>query len=154
MGFLVDARSIIFNFRRKKSGKAKSIGVSNFRVRDLQKLMSCSELPVINQIEYHPFLYSVTEEVVEFCSFLRLYSSRKLSTHFHFFLRRCETRYQACSLLRNGTYHSILRRFDEIQRGAGKHHKICLGTKRSRSSNTSNPTEVGFSTRFHGRNDF
>jgi len=70
MGFLVDARSIIFNFRRKKSGKAKSIGVSNFRVRDLQKLMSCSELPVINQIEYHPFLYSVTEEVVEFCSFL------------------------------------------------------------------------------------
>jgi len=36
--------------------------------------MSCSELPVINQIEYHPFLYSVTEEVVEFCSFLRLSS--------------------------------------------------------------------------------
>ncbi|GAA6006433.1 hypothetical protein JCM11491_004956 [Sporobolomyces phaffii] len=54
----------------KKSGKAKSIGVSNFRVRDLQKLIDSKpeELPVVDQIEYHPYLYEVTEHVVQFCA--------------------------------------------------------------------------------------
>ncbi|GAA6006431.1 hypothetical protein JCM11491_004955 [Sporobolomyces phaffii] len=54
----------------KKSGKAKSIGVSNFRVRDLQKIIDSKpdELPVINQIEFHPFVYEASEELYQFCS--------------------------------------------------------------------------------------
>ncbi|GAA5835143.1 hypothetical protein JCM3766R1_006882 [Sporobolomyces carnicolor] len=54
----------------KKSGKAKSIGVSNFRVRDLQKLIDSKpeELPSINQIEYHPFVYEASEELYQFCT--------------------------------------------------------------------------------------
>lgn len=53
----------------KESGKAKNIGVSNFRQRDLQKIIDSSpkELPAINQIEYHPFLYKELEEVERFC---------------------------------------------------------------------------------------
>ncbi|GAA5873309.1 hypothetical protein JCM16303_001088 [Sporobolomyces ruberrimus] len=53
----------------RDEGKTRSVGVSNFRIRDLQKLIDANlELPVINQIEYHPFLYETTEEVVQFCA--------------------------------------------------------------------------------------
>ncbi|GAA5947297.1 hypothetical protein JCM3765_001613 [Sporobolomyces pararoseus] len=55
----------------KKSGKAKSIGVSNFRVRDLERVITASgspeNYPVVNQIEFHPFVYEASEELVEFC---------------------------------------------------------------------------------------
>ncbi|GAA5947299.1 hypothetical protein JCM3765_001614 [Sporobolomyces pararoseus] len=55
----------------KKSGKARSIGVSNFRLRDLEKLKRAfpnpEDWPAVNQIEYHPFLYETTEHVVEYC---------------------------------------------------------------------------------------
>ncbi|GAA5900272.1 aldo/keto reductase [Sporobolomyces salmoneus] len=53
----------------KKSGKAKAIGVSNWRIQDLQKIIDSNpeELPAINQIEYHPFLYEESEPVVQFC---------------------------------------------------------------------------------------
>lgn len=53
----------------KEAGKAKSIGVSNFRVRDLQKIIDSKpkELPVINQIEFHPFVYEASEELYQFC---------------------------------------------------------------------------------------
>jgi len=41
-----------------KSGKAKAVGVSNFRAKDLEGLVSLPGLvkPAINQIEYHPYL--------------------------------------------------------------------------------------------------
>lgn len=56
----------------KESGKAKSIGVSNFRVRDLQKLIDSNpkELPAINQIEFHPFVYEASQELYDFCECL------------------------------------------------------------------------------------
>ena len=62
----------------KKSGKAKSIGVSNFRVRDLQKLIDSKpeELPSINQIEYHPFVYEASEELYQFCELVRDFACR------------------------------------------------------------------------------
>lgn len=49
-----------------KAGKIKNIGVSNFQVKHLQMVMDAGTVkPVINQIEYHPFL---TQEVVkDFC---------------------------------------------------------------------------------------
>jgi 2,5-diketo-D-gluconate reductase A len=44
--------------RIKSEGGARSIGVSNFRVPDLEKLLAAdlAEQPTINQIELHPYL--------------------------------------------------------------------------------------------------
>ncbi|GAA5978442.1 hypothetical protein JCM5350_001169 [Sporobolomyces pararoseus] len=56
----------------KKSGKAKSIGVSNFRIRDLRRVLDASgstpeNYPAVNQIEFHPFVYQASEELLQFC---------------------------------------------------------------------------------------
>ena len=41
----------------QKSGRARSIGVSNFNVTALQALLSIATIkPVINQVEFHPYL--------------------------------------------------------------------------------------------------
>lgn len=51
-----------------KDGKAKNIGVSNFSVNDLQRLMSTAEvIPQVNQIEYNAFLLNQTPGIVKFC---------------------------------------------------------------------------------------
>jgi len=48
------------------SGKAKSIGVSNYTVRHLEELLSETDVvPVVNQVELHVFLQQ--PELVEFC---------------------------------------------------------------------------------------
>ncbi|GAA6052784.1 hypothetical protein JCM3770_003547 [Rhodotorula araucariae] len=54
----------------KDSGRAKSIGVSNYRLRDLEKLLAIPDLkhkPAVNQIEFHPFMYEAGEELYQFC---------------------------------------------------------------------------------------
>lgn len=49
-----------------ESGLAKSIGVSNFSVRDLELLSEvCSFTPAVNQIEYHPLF--VQDDIVAYC---------------------------------------------------------------------------------------
>lgn len=49
-----------------KAGKAKAIGVSNWTVEGLKKLLAFAEIkPQVNQIEIHPFLPNV--ELVKFC---------------------------------------------------------------------------------------
>ncbi|GAA5901587.1 hypothetical protein JCM5296_003326 [Sporobolomyces johnsonii] len=52
----------------KDEGLAKSIGVSNFRVRDLQKILDSNPKykPAVNQIEFHPFMYEAGEELYQF----------------------------------------------------------------------------------------
>jgi diketogulonate reductase-like aldo/keto reductase len=40
----------------KDSGKARSIGVSNYLPEHLEHLLDAKHPPVINQIEYHPYL--------------------------------------------------------------------------------------------------
>ncbi|GAA5926976.1 hypothetical protein JCM10213_005539 [Rhodosporidiobolus nylandii] len=53
----------------KDSGRAKSIGVSNFRVRDLEKILAIPDLkhkPSVNQIEFHPFMYEAGEELYQY----------------------------------------------------------------------------------------
>src|SRR5918911_1340424 len=41
----------------KRSGQARSIGVSNFQVAHLERLLAESEVvPAVNQIELHPYL--------------------------------------------------------------------------------------------------
>lgn len=47
-------------------GKAHAIGVSNFHIHHLQNLMNnCDIYPMINQIEFHPFLFQ--PELFRFC---------------------------------------------------------------------------------------
>lgn len=49
-----------------KSGKARSIGVSNWTIDGLKKLLAFAEVkPTVNQIEIHPFLPNT--ELVDFC---------------------------------------------------------------------------------------
>ena len=49
-----------------KEGKCKAIGVSNYTVRHLKELLEVCEIkPVINQVEFHPFLFQ--KELMEYC---------------------------------------------------------------------------------------
>jgi methylglyoxal/glyoxal reductase len=49
-----------------ESGRAKSIGVSNFTIRHMKELLNYSEIvPVVNQVEFSPFLYQ--KELLDFC---------------------------------------------------------------------------------------
>jgi 2,5-diketo-D-gluconate reductase A len=51
-----------------KSGRAKSIGVSNFVVHHLEELMQYANvLPAVDQIELHPFVYEEQRPIVEAC---------------------------------------------------------------------------------------
>ncbi|KAM6945972.1 aldo-keto reductase family 1 member B1 [Aplochiton taeniatus] len=50
----------------KASGKVKSIGVSNFNILQLERLLSVAKVPpAVNQVELHPYL--VQSDLVEFC---------------------------------------------------------------------------------------
>ncbi len=51
----------------KKEGLCRSIGVSNFTIRHLEELMKNTGItPVVNQVEFHPFLYQ--RELLDFCT--------------------------------------------------------------------------------------
>lgn len=48
------------------AGKARSIGVSNWTISDLEKLLKYAKIkPAINQVEIHPFLPN--DELVQYC---------------------------------------------------------------------------------------
>uniref|UniRef100_A0A3B4TJ61 Zgc:56622 n=1 Tax=Seriola dumerili TaxID=41447 RepID=A0A3B4TJ61_SERDU len=48
------------------SGKVKSIGVSNFNILQLERLLAlCRVPPAVNQVELHPYL--VQTDMIEFC---------------------------------------------------------------------------------------
>jgi diketogulonate reductase-like aldo/keto reductase len=52
----------------KASGRVKSIGVSNYHIAHLEEIVqSSSELPSVNQIEFHPFMYKEQAGVLDFC---------------------------------------------------------------------------------------
>jgi len=49
-----------------KKGLVKSIGVSNFGIKDLEEIIqNCSIKPVVNQVEVHPYL--TQDKLIEFC---------------------------------------------------------------------------------------
>jgi diketogulonate reductase-like aldo/keto reductase len=51
----------------RKRGITRAIGVSNYTVAHLKELMAQSdEVPVVNQVEFNPFLYQ--RELLEFCT--------------------------------------------------------------------------------------
>lgn len=50
-----------------EAGKAKNIGVSNFRVQDLERILKIAKIkPQVNQIEFHAFLQNQTPGIVKF----------------------------------------------------------------------------------------
>jgi diketogulonate reductase-like aldo/keto reductase len=52
----------------RDEGLLKHIGVSNFEIRHLLELRNHSgEYPELNQIEFHPFIYSKQRNLLEFC---------------------------------------------------------------------------------------
>ncbi len=54
-----------------QGGRVKNIGVSNFMIPHLQELLAHSDsVPVVNQVEFHPFLYQ--RELLEFCQKQRI----------------------------------------------------------------------------------
>lgn len=51
----------------KKAGKAKSIGVSNFSVQDLQRILAiATEKPVVNQVEFSAYLQNQSSGIYKF----------------------------------------------------------------------------------------
>ncbi|KAM0749928.1 NADP-dependent D-sorbitol-6-phosphate dehydrogenase [Meredithblackwellia eburnea MCA 4105] len=51
----------------KDEGLIKSLGVSNFAVSDIQKILAVAKhRPTVNQIEFHPYLYKETERLYNF----------------------------------------------------------------------------------------
>ncbi|HEY9843260.1 MAG: aldo/keto reductase [Candidatus Sericytochromatia bacterium] len=49
-----------------REGRVRAIGVSNYTVRHLRELLAACEIaPMVNQVEFHPFLYQ--RELLEFC---------------------------------------------------------------------------------------
>jgi diketogulonate reductase-like aldo/keto reductase len=49
-----------------KDGKVNSIGVSNYSIGELQETIQNTDvIPTINQVEFHPFIYS--KELLQFC---------------------------------------------------------------------------------------
>ncbi|KAF9017764.1 Aldo/keto reductase [Hymenopellis radicata] len=53
----------------KREGLAKSIGVSNFRVPDLEDILETAAiLPAVNQIELHPYVYAAAKPIYDFCT--------------------------------------------------------------------------------------
>lgn len=48
------------------SGRAKSIGVSNYTIKHLEEMKEyANTMPVVNQVEFNPFLYQ--KELLEYC---------------------------------------------------------------------------------------
>jgi diketogulonate reductase-like aldo/keto reductase len=51
-----------------KQKQCRSIGVSNFTVAHMESLLSkCSVVPHVNQIEYHPLMWSDNQEIIDLC---------------------------------------------------------------------------------------
>lgn len=54
--------------RAKEAGKVKNIGVSNFNRQQLEMLRDAtSYMPVVNELEYHPWVPEETHELVKYC---------------------------------------------------------------------------------------
>ncbi|KAI1427546.1 aldo/keto reductase [Xylaria sp. FL1777] len=50
------------------SGQARSIGVSNFGVAELETILQTARIPpAVNQIEFHPYLQHAADGLLEFC---------------------------------------------------------------------------------------
>ncbi|TXT58755.1 MAG: 2,5-diketo-D-gluconate reductase A [Promethearchaeota archaeon] len=108
-----------------KEGKVKSIGVSNFTIDLLEEHLNKFDLkPVVNQVEFHPFLYQ--RQLLEYCRSknirLEAYAPLTRTEKFgHPILKNIAEKYGKSVpqiLLRWGLQHSII----EIPRSSSKTH--------------------------------
>lgn len=54
--------------KMKTDGLTRSIGVSNFTLEDLQKLLKTAVTkPAVNQIKFHPYNYASHKSLIEYC---------------------------------------------------------------------------------------
>lgn len=51
----------------RDAGGAKAIGVSNYAVHHLAELPTGEDGPVVNQIEFHPYVYAAQQDILEYC---------------------------------------------------------------------------------------
>ncbi|EKM82552.1 hypothetical protein AGABI1DRAFT_111158 [Agaricus bisporus var. burnettii JB137-S8] len=52
----------------KNEGLTKSIGVSNFKVEDLNEILPGAKIiPAVNQIEFHPYVLKAASPIIELC---------------------------------------------------------------------------------------
>ena len=49
------------------SGKSKAIGVSNYAQHHLQELETMAVQPVVNEIEFHPYIFNEQKAVMDYC---------------------------------------------------------------------------------------
>jgi diketogulonate reductase-like aldo/keto reductase len=108
-----------------EQGKTKSIGVSNFKKNHLKELLANAEItPVINQVEFTPFLYQ--KELLDFCiehkikieAYSPLTKAKKFNNPI---LREISKKYNktpAQILIRWGLEHNLI----EIPRSKNKKH--------------------------------
>lgn len=51
-----------------EEGKAKAVGVSNYTIRHLEELLGSGDLaPMVNQVEFHPFILTEQKDLLTFC---------------------------------------------------------------------------------------
>ncbi|KAF4814980.1 Aldose reductase A [Colletotrichum siamense] len=51
------------------SGKARSIGLSNFNVLKTKRILEVAKIvPAVNQVELHPMNFLIPHQSMEFCS--------------------------------------------------------------------------------------
>jgi len=50
-----------------KQRRAKSIGVSNYSIEHLEEVLGSDEPPVVNQIEFNPYIYDKQAPLLDFC---------------------------------------------------------------------------------------
>ncbi len=100
-----------------EEGLAKSIGVSNYMVPHLQEVLdNCKITPMVNQIEFHPFIYSERKAIEEFCTqnniAIEAYSPLVRAEKFgHSLIQRLADKYQKSYsqiLLRWGLQHDAI----------------------------------------------
>ncbi|NHI92923.1 MAG: aldo/keto reductase [Candidatus Lokiarchaeota archaeon] len=96
-------------------GLCKAIGVSNFKIEHLEKLLKESTIkPVVNQVEFHPFLYQ--KELMNYClknkilieAYSPLTQARKLKDPKLMEIAKKYSKSSAQILIRWGLQHDII----------------------------------------------
>jgi len=110
-----------------EEGGVRAIGVSNFTIRHLEELLeSTSSIPMVNQIEFSPFLFQ--KELMEYCqakkivveAYTPLTRGRKFNNSVVTNISQKWDKTPAQVLIRWGVQHNVI----EIPKSGSKQHLI------------------------------